>query len=101
MIGNAMQYSRDNTDVGVSVADYEQQVLISVHNRGDPIPADQLGTIFDSMIRGRGSGSDAKGSTHLGLGLYITKKIVTAHGGEISVRSTADSGTTFTILLPR
>ena len=101
LIGNAMQYSRDNTDVVVSVADYEQQVLISVHNSGDPIPADQLGTIFDSMIRGRGSGSDAKGSTHLGLGLYITKKIVTAHGGEISVRSTADSGTTFTILLPR
>ena len=101
LIGNAIQYSRDNTDVVVSVADYEQQVLISVHNSGDPIPADQLGTIFNSMIRGRGSGSDAKGSTHLGLGLYITKKIVTAHGGEISVRSTANSGTTFTILLPR
>ena len=99
LIGNAMQYSPDNTDVVVSVAGYEQQVLISVHNSGDPIPADKLGTIFDSMIRG--SGSDAKGSTHLGLGLYITKKIVTAHGGKISVRSTADSGTTFTILLPR
>ncbi len=52
LIGNAMQYSRDNTDVAVSIADHEQQVLISVHNQGDPIPADKLGTIFDSMIRG-------------------------------------------------
>jgi len=101
LIGNAIQYSRDTTDVVVSVADHKQQVLISVHNAGDPIPADKLGTIFDSMVRGRASGSDAKGSTHLGLGLYITKKIVAAHGGEISVKSTADSGTTFTILLPR
>jgi signal transduction histidine kinase len=101
LIGNAIQYGRDTTDVVVSVADYKQQVLISVHNAGDPIPADKLGTVFDSMVRGRASGSDANGSTHLGLGLYITKKIVAAHGGEISVKSTADSGTTFTVLLPR
>ena len=38
LIGNAIQYSRDNTDVVVSVADYEQQVLISVHNRAIRFP---------------------------------------------------------------
>jgi len=52
------------------------------------------------LTRGRSAGSERRGSGHLGLGLYITKKIVLAHDGAIDV-SSDESGTTFAVRLPR
>jgi signal transduction histidine kinase len=103
LIGNAVQYSPQGTDVFVTVADHQNEVLISVHNDGNPIPPENLKRIFDSMTRGTGTGAgpQSETATNLGLGLFITKKIVTAHGGDISVTSSGDMGTTFTVLLPR
>ncbi len=56
--------------------------------------------LFEPFRQGPGcrAASRARG---LGLGLYIAKQIVTAHGGEIDVRSSAESGTTFTVRVPR
>jgi signal transduction histidine kinase len=59
------------------------------------IPADQLPTIFEPFRR------VASGPEGLGLGLYIVKEIVRAHGGTIEVRSSADEGTTFACLWRR
>jgi signal transduction histidine kinase len=101
LIGNAVQYSPQGTDVFVTVADHKDEVLISVHNDGNPIPSENLKRIFDSMTRGTGAGPQCEITTNLGLGLFITKKIVTAHGGDISVTSSGEMGTTFTVLLPR
>ena len=98
LIGNALQYSKSDSAVAVSVAGQEEQVRITIHNQGDPIPPEKLKTIFDALTRGPSSGP---GSTNLGLGLFIAKKVVTAHGGEISVASSAERGTNFTVLLPR
>jgi len=101
LIGNALQYSPDDSVVSVAVTDQEDRVLISVHSEGDPIPRDKQKTIFDSLTRGKESGSEGAGSTHLGLGLFIAHKIVVAHGGMISVDSTQESGTTFSVIVPK
>ena len=57
--------------------------------------------VFDSLIRSGGDQQDPVGSTHLGLGLYITRKIVVAHGGNIGVTSSGQDGTRFVVSLPR
>ena len=61
-------------------------------------PAEILGDIFQPFRLGLQSPRTAKNS--LGLGLFITQRIVQAHGGEISVASEEEAGTTFTIRLP-
>jgi len=100
LIGNALQYSLANSTVDVKIVGEADHVSISVHNDGDPIPLDEQKTIFKPLKRGTDSGGAAR-STNLGLGLFITHKIITAHDGTISVHSTASAGTTFTVVLPR
>lgn len=101
LIGNAIQYSSNDSVVTVAVTDQQDRVLILVHNEGDPIPLDKQRTIFESLTRGKYSRSQGAGSTHLGLGLFIAHKIVVAHGGMITVDSTQESGTTFSAVLPK
>ena len=100
LIGNALQYSPADSTVDVKIVGEADHVSISVKNDGDPIPLDEQKTIFKPLKRGTDSGSAAR-STNLGLGLFITHKIITAHGGTISVHSTPGAGTTFTVVLPR
>lgn len=101
LIGNAIQYSFKNTPVKVTLKGEPEEVILSVHNQGGPIPADKIGRIFDSLTRGSKEGEEHSGSANLGLGLYITKKIALAHGGSVDVTSTEKEGTTFTVRLPR
>ena len=82
----------------MTVIGESNEVSLSVHNEGIPIPKDAIGGIFEAMIRG---GTDGIDSTNLGLGLYITKEILSAHGGTIRVTSSEKEGTTFTALFPR
>jgi signal transduction histidine kinase len=98
LIGNALQHSTDSTPITVTVAGSEEDVVIYVHNTGTEIPPEKLGRLFES---GLGEASDIPGSTHLGLGLYITSKIVMAHGGTITATSLRASGTTFIVKLPK
>ena len=71
-------------------------------NRGKSISPDALQVIFDPLVQIPTTDSAQNGSakTSLGLGLYIVREIVTAHGGTISVRSTDAHGTVFTLHLP-
>ena len=75
-------------------------MLLETSNAGPPIPREVLPHIFEPGRRGP-PGRGRKESSGLGLGLYIVQQIVLAHGGEISVRSSAEEGTTFTVSLPR
>lgn len=101
LIGNTIQYSPEDTPVQVTLKGEPDEVILSVHNQGAPIPADKIGRIFDSLTRGGKEGEEHAGSANLGLGLYITKKIALAHGGTIHVTSNEKEGTTFTVRLPR
>ncbi len=75
---------------------------MSVHNAGVPIPKEAAGKIFDALTRVQvgDTGEHNADSQNLGLGLYITKQILVAHGGTIAVVSD-ESGTVFTATLPR
>lgn len=101
LIGNALQYSPQDSVVHVNIAGQDNDVLISVHNDGDPIPAQKMKVVFESFTRWH-HGEPAPGrAANLGLGLYIEKRIVLAHQGEISVSSTAKAGTAFVVRLPK
>ena len=102
LIGNALQYSFQGTPVDVTVKGEPDEIILSVHNQGIPIPPEKTERIFDALTRNtEGDGEQKTGSMNLGLGLYITREIVTAHGGTIGVTSSEKDGTKFTAKFPR
>jgi signal transduction histidine kinase len=102
LIGNALEHGSEGTPVTVEVAGDEKEITIAVHNQGRPIPGDQLNGIFNPMKpKEKGSTASCGPGGSLGLGLYIAERVVNAHGGRIEVASAKDSGTTFTIHMPR
>ena len=72
-------------------------MTLAVHNGGPPIPPEVLPFVFEPLARGGAEG----GSYSIGLGLFIARAIVSAHGGNVAVTSSADDGTTFTMALPK
>jgi signal transduction histidine kinase len=102
LLGNAVRYSFADTVIGVTVEGPPDEVMLSVQNEGMPIPSDAIGNIFNSLTRAEvPDGESHPESVNLGLGLYITKEIVAAHGGTISVTSSEEDGTNFVVRLPR
>jgi signal transduction histidine kinase len=96
LVANAIQYG-DGTPITLTGQDQGNSVTLTVHNGGPPIPAEVLAHVFEPLARGR-----ADGAAHsIGLGLFIARAIVSAHGGHINVTSSKDTGTTFTIALPK
>ena len=100
LLGNALQYSPPDSPVGVVSRGVEDGVVLEVHNEGTPIPPEQQPRIFEPLERGVERPED-RGGRSIGLGLYIVRSIVQAHGGTVEVRSTTEEGTTFTVRLPR
>lgn len=102
LMGNALQHGSTEGPVKLSVTSDRSTVVLSVHNEGPPIPPEMLAAVFDPLMRHamlESTVQRVKGS--IGLGLYIVREIVVAHGGTVEVVSTAQTGTTFTVRLPR
>ncbi|MGV8912642.1 MAG: sensor histidine kinase [Rhodoglobus sp.] len=98
LISNAVQYSPENTRVGIGVRRKNGAIEISVTDQGVGIPEDELDRVFERFYR-----SDPARSRHTGgsgLGLSIAKHVVQNHGGDIRVWSQLGQGSTFTIRLP-
>ena len=76
-----------------------QAVILEVRNAGTPIPEDRMGQLFEPWRRG--PSGEPGGRRGLGLGLYIVRQIVLAHGGSVVAESTPEQGTVFTVRLPR
>jgi signal transduction histidine kinase len=102
LIGNAVQYGNPEAPVTIRLQGVGSDVEITVNNRGPGIPADQIAGIFDPMVRIAASvNSDYAERTSLGIGLFISREIIHAHGGQVTVASSDADGTTFTVRMPR
>jgi len=92
LVNNALRYGDPDAPIDVSLRRASPGIVLEVHNQGTPIRPDLLPHLFEAFQRG----PDADGEG-LGLGLYIVKQIVDAHGGSITVRSSQAEGTTFSV----
>jgi signal transduction histidine kinase len=98
LLGNALTHGDPLAVVRLSIEDRGDAVELAVHNRGPVISEELRATLFQPFRRGT---PERRGVRGLGLGLFIARQVVVAHGGTIDVRSSADEGTTFTARLPR
>lgn len=98
LVGNALHHGDPDAAVHVRVRDLGEDVALSVHNEGAPIPAALQATLFQPFRPGT-TGKAARRS--VGLGLYIVQQVARAHGGAVEVHSAPGEGTTFTVRLPR
>lgn len=101
LVGNAIKYGVANAPVRVSLVGDSEDIILAVANRGPVIEMTLRSQIFDPLMRGPPPSDptqDSDGS--LGLGLFISREIAIAHGGDIEVEST-EVETVFTVRLPR
>jgi PAS domain S-box-containing protein len=96
LASNALKYSAPGTDVRICAVRTAGEVEVSVKDSGVGIAPDDLPHVFDRHFRAR----SARTHEGLGLGLYITRMLVLAHGGSIRVESTPGGGSTFSFTLP-
>jgi PAS domain S-box-containing protein len=97
LLANAVKYSRDSVEIVVRVGRTEDEARVAFIDQGVGIPPEALPRLFDRFYRAPGAAERAAG---LGLGLFISLRIVEAHGGQIEVESRPGHGSTFTVVLP-
>lgn len=97
LIKNAVNYSKENTDIDISIINKENQVTVNITNKGKQIPKEKLDKIFEKFYRLDSSRTSKTGGS--GLGLAIAKEIVELHGGKIYAESDMKE-TTFSVTLP-
>ncbi len=100
LIGNAIHHGDVDKPVTVEARQQGAGVRVEVHNEGPPIPEELRDQLFRPFRRGTRDSRTAK-TAGLGLGLYISERIVASHGGGLEVESSAADGTTFSVTLPR
>ncbi|MBI4511329.1 MAG: GAF domain-containing protein [Deltaproteobacteria bacterium] len=99
LLGNAVKYSDPGSEIHVAVAATQFEVRVSITNRGAGIAPEELPRIFERYYRTARTRRARVGG--LGLGLYISRGIVEAHGGRIWAESIPGETTTFSFTLPR
>lgn len=97
LIKNAVNYSKENTDIDISILNKENQATVKITNKGKQIPKEKLDKIFEKFYRLDSSRTSKTGGS--GLGLAIAKEIVELHGGKIYAESDMKE-TTFSVILP-
>ncbi|HOG47921.1 MAG TPA: ATP-binding protein, partial [Anaerolineae bacterium] len=94
---NALKYSAPGTPVTVSARQEGREVITSVADRGPGIAPEDLPGLFQRYFRTAAAEERRKG---VGLGLYITRRLVEAHDGRIWAESTVGVGSVFSFSLP-
>ncbi|SKA46185.1 Signal transduction histidine kinase [Chitinophaga eiseniae] len=95
LVDNACKFSPDSS-AHMSIDFFTQYITVQIKNQGPVIPSGEINKVFEPFYRGE----NAHQTRGHGLGLSICKKIVQIHNGHITVTSTVEEGTTFTVLLP-
>jgi signal transduction histidine kinase len=98
LVSNAVRHGYLDTAVDVRLTTRDDVACIEVANLGEPIPESEMGRLFEPFERGRQSRSKPDS---IGLGLFIVREIVTAHGGKVTASNSPDTGrVTFSVALP-
>lgn len=102
LLGNALQHGEVQEPIRLQIESGGDDIHMRIHNTGKAINANALPMIFDPLVRFSDPDARRPGNeTSLGIGLYIARAIVEAHGGDIDVTSASHSGTTFSVRIPR
>lgn len=101
LIGNALEHGSQGAPVDVSIHAEGKTIIARIHNLGAPIAPAKINHVFDVMKHVATNKELGTNESRLGLGLYISREIMSTHGGEISVTSSEAEGTTFTVRCPR
>jgi PAS domain S-box-containing protein len=99
LISNAIKYSSEGTEVRVTGQATDKEVIIAVQDQGPGIPPEEQGQLFTRFYRG--DNDVTRRTQGAGLGLYLSKSIVEAHGGRIWLESDGQHGSRFSFSLPR
>jgi len=98
LVGNAIKYTPAGGEVTVRVHEEGSSLVVDVADNGIGIKAEESELIFDKFYRAKDK--RIAGITGSGLGLALAREVARLHGGEITVRSQVDKGSTFTLQLP-
>ncbi len=97
---NALKYTPDGGEIRLSARLRGRQVSLSVSDTGPGIPLHEQAAIFEKYSRGSRHRATQGRQAGLGLGLYVARRIVELHGGELRLDSRPGEGSTFEMLLP-
>ncbi|MBW4520269.1 MAG: hybrid sensor histidine kinase/response regulator [Scytolyngbya sp. HA4215-MV1] len=100
LLTNAIRYSPQGGTIQFELLYEAEAVVLRVHDQGIGIPVEDQNHIFDRFYRA-GNANLVAGTPGIGLGLAVVKQAVERHRGTISVSSTIDQGSTFTVRFPR
>ncbi len=98
LISNAIKYGEENTPVEIKVCETHGRVLVSVHNKGNPIPEEERLRLFNNFERTVKARSSEKQGW--GLGLSFCRQVAEDHAGSLTIESSTENGTTFTLDIP-
>lgn len=98
LIGNAVKYGDSSKSIRVKFNEVHERLVLSVHNKGLPIPPEEQEDIFQIFRRAQSAKEGKKAGW--GIGLPFVRGVAESHGGSIAIDSTAERGTTFTIDIP-
>ena len=99
LITNSVKYNRDNGTVDISIEEKDDLITITVTDTGIGMTEEEAGKLFKDFVRIKNE--KTRMITGSGLGLSTVKKLALLYGGDVSVSSTPDSGSTFTVTLSR
>jgi two-component system sensor histidine kinase/response regulator len=97
IVGNAVKYTRMEGRVSIDVTERDDSIFITVADNGVGIAQEDIAHLFEDFYVGK---STTEGERRSGVGLAVTRRIIEAHGGSISVESELGRGSTFVIQLP-
>jgi signal transduction histidine kinase len=98
LLDNAVKHSHNDTEILLALQKNGAKVFLSVNNKGDIIPREDIPHIFDRFYRADKARTSSNETSGYGLGLAIAKSILEKLNGDIVVSSNADNGTTFTVV---
>ncbi|WP_194715091.1 sensor histidine kinase [Noviherbaspirillum soli] len=98
LVGNALKYGKPQAPIRIMTASQHERMLLTVHNDGEPIPAEQLETVFQVFRRAEAAKEGEERGW--GIGLPYVRSVAESHGGSVQIDSAAGRGTTLSINIP-